>query len=99
MSRYEQICSMIRERRAQREPPMFNRLGLRSADGGVLKDREIVQVIHDAILEMYSPAFEHDAYICSQLSQGIGVKNAIVPNRLLMNRLEEQWPLQSELDA
>lgn len=87
MSRYEQVCSLIRERRA---------LGPRPRSQA---DRDLIQVIADSFMEM-GPLFASDVKSCERLyNGGIGHTSDEFPKRIIMNRFEEDWPLQSEYDA
>lgn len=91
MSRYEMVCDLLRQRRAERDR-------VREARAFWDGEKEFLAVIHDALIEL-GPLFEADAEECERLMAGEnGSWRQRYECRLVQQR-PDRWPLQSELDA
>lgn len=95
MSKYEQVCDMLRERRRVREGVPS---GLR-----YWNEVDTLAVIEDALIEL-GDLFRTDAKNARMLMgmtplKAKKIRWPEIPTGLLLHRDEEQWPLQSEYDA
>jgi hypothetical protein len=99
MSRYEQVCDMLRQRRVLREAAKADLVvGIWRDGHRLFSEQEILAVLQDALIEL-GPLFRNDAKECSALMQETKGKQEERRRCLLVHQYEDAWPLQSELDA
>jgi hypothetical protein len=90
MSRYEQVCDMLRQRRKMREKAI-------GADRRWTGEVEHLAVIQDALVEL-GPLFRHDVKEC-QVQMGGGIRGRPKDRERCILLQQYDWPLQSRLDA
>ncbi len=91
MSRYEIVCDLLRQRRAEAEATRERQIWF---DG----EEVTLAVVQDALCEL-GLLFEPDAEECGRLARG---QNGTYWQRhdcILVQQKPTAWPLQSELDA